>query len=156
MVVRLGAGVLAAAAVLGLGLTGCSSMERASTTPPTTTYAGPPIGAVAPPSAAPGASAAPAVPGAAAPGASVAPGASAAPGAPVAKVSATSASEEEIFRARSRAGVPTPDRWTAEVIESRPYPANDPNLGKLRQNLAKSNPAPAPGIVDKIVFALTP
>jgi hypothetical protein len=69
-------------------------------------------------------------------------------------VSANTASEEQIFSALTKAGVPNPTRWTQEVIQDRPYPANDPNLGKLRQNLAKYNPGP--GIVDKIVSALTP
>jgi DNA uptake protein ComE-like DNA-binding protein len=154
-------GVLAGATVLGLALAGCSSAESASTVTPPTTYAGPPIGATAPPapaaSAAPGASAAPsasaAPAAAAASGAPAAPGASTAPGAP-AKVSANTASEEEIFSALTKAGVANPSRWSAEVIEYRPYPANDPNLGKLRQNLAKYNPGP--GVVDKIVSALTP
>ncbi|HWC81232.1 MAG TPA: hypothetical protein VG756_14860 [Pseudonocardiaceae bacterium] len=69
-------------------------------------------------------------------------------------MSANTASEEQIFSALTKAGLSDPKRWTDEVIEYRPYPANDPNLGKLRQNLAKYNPGP--GIVDKIVSALTP
>jgi hypothetical protein len=128
-------GVLAGATVLGLALAGCSSGESASTATPTTTYAGPAIGAPASPAPA---SAAP-TSGAVAPGN---------------KVSANTASEEQIFSALTKAGLSDPKRWTDEVIEYRPYPANDPNLGKLRQNLAKYNPGP--GIVDKIVSALTP
>jgi hypothetical protein len=145
-VARMRVGVLAGATVLGLMLAGCGSSESASTTTQPTTYAGPAIGAPAAP-----ASSAPASPAPGAPASSAAP----APGAaPASKVSATTASQEEIFSALSKAGVPTPSRWTDEVIEYRPYPANDPNLGKLRQNLAKYNPGP--GIVDKIVSALTP
>lgn len=145
MAARSVAGVLVAATMVGLALTGCTSMERPAATQEPTTYAGPPIGSVAP-----SAPAAPAAPAATA--ASAAPGAPAA--APVGKVSATNASEQDILRALTAAGVPTPGRWADEVIEYRPYPANDPNLGKLRQNLAKSNPAP--GVIDKIVSALTP
>jgi hypothetical protein len=75
-------------------------------------------------------------------------------GAPGSKVSANTASQQDIISALTRAGVPNAPRWTNEVITNRPYPANDPNLGKLRQNLAKYNPGP--GVVDKIVSALTP
>ncbi|HTK61879.1 MAG TPA: hypothetical protein VL595_05870 [Pseudonocardia sp.] len=149
---RMWVGVLAGVTVLGLALAGCSSSESASTTPQTTTYAGPPIGAPASPAPSAPASAAPSASAPA--GAPAAPSASAAPAAPAGKVSANTASEEEIFSALSKAGVTNPKRWTDEVIEYRPYPANDPNLGKLRQNLAKYNPGQ--DTVDKIVSALTP
>ena len=66
------------------------------------------------------------------------------------KVSANTASEEEI----TAAGVSNPGRWAEEVIEYRPYPADDPNLTKLRDNLAKYNPGQE--TVDKIVSALQP
>jgi hypothetical protein len=39
------------------------------------------------------------------------------------------------------------------VDEYRPYPTDDPNMAKLRQNLAKYNPAP--DVVEKIVASLT-
>ncbi len=39
-------------------------------------------------------------------------------------------------------------------MEYRPYPADDPNLTKLRDNLAKYNPGQE--TTDKIVSALTP
>lgn len=139
VVARLRVGVLAGATALGLALAGCGSAESASTTTPTTTYAGPAIGA--PPPAAPSSSAS----------ASAAPTSAAAPGS---KVSANTASQEEIVSALAKAGVSNPSRWTGEVVKYRPYPANDPNLGKLRQNLAKSNPGQ--DTVDKIVSALTP
>lgn len=152
MVARLAAGIVAAA-VAGLALAGCSSSEQASTEPQVTTYAAP---SVSVPASAPAASA-PAAPASASPTPtptpSPVPTSGAAP-APVAKVSATNASEEEIFRALSRVGVVDPDRWTQKVIEYRPYPANDPNLGKLRQNLVRDNPGQA--TIDKIVSALAP
>jgi hypothetical protein len=71
-----------------------------------------------------------------------------------AKVSANTASEDEISDALEQAGVSNPGRWAEEVVEYRPYPADDPNLTKLRDNLAKYNPGQA--TVDKIVSALTP
>jgi len=70
------------------------------------------------------------------------------------KVSANTASEEEITAALTAAGVSNPGRWAEEVIEYRPYPADDPNLTKLRDNLAKYNPGQE--TVDKIVSALQP
>jgi hypothetical protein len=70
------------------------------------------------------------------------------------KVSANTASEEEITAALTAAGVTNPGRWAEEVVEYRPYPADDPNLGKLRDNLAKYNPGQE--TVDKIVSALQP
>ncbi|ART71168.1 hypothetical protein BTO20_23835 [Mycobacterium dioxanotrophicus] len=74
--------------------------------------------------------------------------------APAAKVSANTASEDDIAAALKAAGVSNPSRWAEEVVEYRPYPAEDPNLGKLRDNLAKYNPGQE--TVDKIVSALTP
>jgi DNA uptake protein ComE-like DNA-binding protein len=71
-----------------------------------------------------------------------------------AKVSANTASQEEIEAALRNAGVSNPERWAEEVIEYRPYPADDPNLTKLRDNLAKYNPGQE--TLDKIISALTP
>jgi DNA uptake protein ComE-like DNA-binding protein len=70
------------------------------------------------------------------------------------KVSANTASEEEITAALTAAGVSNPGRWAEEVVEYRPYPTDDPNLTKLRDNLAKYNPGQE--TVDKIVSALEP
>jgi len=72
----------------------------------------------------------------------------------VTKVSANTASEEQIAAALEAAGVTNADRWAEEVVEYRPYPADDPNLGKLRQSLAKYNPGQE--TEDKIVSVLTP
>jgi hypothetical protein len=70
------------------------------------------------------------------------------------KVSASTASSAEIQAALEASGVPNAARWTREVMEYRPYPAEDADLTKLRNELAKYNPGP--GVVDKIVSALTP
>lgn len=76
------------------------------------------------------------------------------PGASTTKVSANSASEGDIATALKASGVSSPKRWAAEVVEYRPYPNDDPDLAKLRQNLAKYNPGQQ--TVDKIVSALHP
>ena len=72
----------------------------------------------------------------------------------VRKVSANTASEDEIAAALASAGVPNAKRWAEEVVEYRPYPPNDPNLTKLRNGIAKYNPGQE--TTDKIVSALTP
>ncbi len=71
----------------------------------------------------------------------------------VRKVNANTASQAELKQALQDAGVPNADRWVREVVEYRPYPTNDPSLGKLRGELAKYNPGP--GVVDKIISALS-
>jgi hypothetical protein len=71
-----------------------------------------------------------------------------------AQVSANTASEDEIAAALEDAGVSNPERWAEEVVEYRPYPTDDPDLTKLRDNLAKYNPDEE--TTDKIVSALTP
>ena len=73
---------------------------------------------------------------------------------PAGKVSANTASESEIEATLNNAGVSNAGRWAEEVIEYRPYPTDDPNLTKLRDNLAKYNPGQE--TIDKIVSALTP
>jgi hypothetical protein len=70
------------------------------------------------------------------------------------KVSANTATEDAIATALKAAGVASPKRWAAEVVEYRPYPAGDPDLAKLRQNLAKYNPSQQ--TVDQIVSVLQP
>jgi hypothetical protein len=70
------------------------------------------------------------------------------------KVSANTASEDEIAAALERAGVSNPEKWAEEVVEYRPYPADDANLTTLRENLAKYNPGQE--TTDKIVSALAP
>jgi hypothetical protein len=70
------------------------------------------------------------------------------------KVSANTASVEDIAAALDAAGVTNAERWAHEVEEYRPYPPDDPNLQKLRDNLAKYNPGDE--TVNKIVSALTP
>ncbi|MEV0197897.1 hypothetical protein [Nonomuraea sp. NPDC050691] len=75
-------------------------------------------------------------------------------GAATGKVSANTADESRIAAALKAAGVDNPERWAEEVVEYRPYAADDADLTSLRQNLAKYNPGE--DTVDKIVSALTP
>lgn len=72
----------------------------------------------------------------------------------MAKVSANTASQDVITAALQAAGVPSPEKWAAEVLEYRPYALNDLGLAKLRENLAKYNPAAQ--TVDQIVSVLLP
>ncbi|WP_205302732.1 hypothetical protein [Nonomuraea montanisoli] len=80
--------------------------------------------------------------------------ATAAAGATAGKVSANTADESRIAAALKAAGVDNPERWAEEVVEYRPYAADDADLTSLRQNLAKYNPGE--DTVNKIVSALTP
>jgi len=75
------------------------------------------------------------------------------PAAAAAKVNANTASQDEVAAALAANGVPNATRWAVEVVEYRPYPTDDPSLAKLRQNLAKYNPAP--GVTDEIVASLS-
>ncbi|MEV0972695.1 hypothetical protein [Microtetraspora glauca] len=69
------------------------------------------------------------------------------------KVSANNAAENEITAALQAAGVSNPDRWAKEVMEYRPYAADDTKLSSLRKNLAKHKPGQK--TIDKIISALT-
>ena len=71
----------------------------------------------------------------------------------VTKPNANTASRAEMTAAFTAAGISNASRWATEVEEYRPYPTNDPNMAKLRQNLAKYNPGP--GVVDGIIAALS-
>ena len=72
----------------------------------------------------------------------------------VEKVSANTASEDAIAAALKAAGVASPKRWAAEVVEYRPYATDDIGLAKLRENLAKYNPAQK--TLDQILSTLLP
>lgn len=120
-----------AAGVLALVLAGCGGSTSAPSAP---APSGPATGSSSP-SATSGGSTAEAAPAAS-------------------KVSANTASEDEIADALENAGVSNAERWAEEVVEYRPYPADDPNLSELRDNLAKYNPGEE--TTDKIVSALEP
>jgi hypothetical protein len=69
-------------------------------------------------------------------------------------VSPNPASAGAITAAHDAAGVANAERWTDEILEYRPYPTDDPNLTRLRDELAKYNP-PA-GTIDQIISVLEP
>ena len=72
---------------------------------------------------------------------------------PSAKVSANTATHDELVAALTAAGVPNADRWAREVEEYRPYDLTDVTLQKLQDNLAKYDPDPATlaGILSALV-----
>ncbi|MEZ4501290.1 MAG: hypothetical protein R3C39_01555 [Dehalococcoidia bacterium] len=70
-----------------------------------------------------------------------------------AQVSANNASREELTAAFEAAGISNADKWAREVEEYRPYPEDDAGMAKLRDELAKYNPAD--GVVDSIVATLS-
>lgn len=70
------------------------------------------------------------------------------------QVSANTASYDQIVAALIAAGVPNASRWANEVMEYRPYPADDATLQHLQDNLAKYNPDPA--TLAAILSALVP
>lgn len=74
-------------------------------------------------------------------------------GGSVAKVSANDASRSEIAAALTAAGVDNADRWAGEVVEYRPYDDSADGFPRLREELAKYNPAD--GVVDKIISVLS-
>ncbi|MGE3857550.1 MAG: hypothetical protein AB7G21_11410 [Dehalococcoidia bacterium] len=146
--------LIAAVAAAGLALTACTGGTEATPTAPAPTTAA--SASTAAPTSTPAASAPTAAASAtsAATSAATTPAAGASGATAVAKVSANTGSRAEIQAALQAAGVPNAANWTREVLEYRPYPADDANLTKLRQNLAKYNPGP--GVVDAIVSALKP
>ena len=138
---RMRALVATAGIASSLLLAACSS--GAAPAPPASTSA---------PAQAPAATTAPSTSG----GAATAPTTAPAPGgaATTAKVSANKASKDDLTKAFEAAGVPNAARMAGEVEEYRPYPTDDANLTKLRQNLVKYNLGA--GVVDKMVSVLTP
>lgn len=71
-----------------------------------------------------------------------------------AKVSANNATEEELVAAFEAAGIANAEKWADEVVEYRPYAADDPDFTMLREELAKYNPEA--GVIDQIVAVLEP
>ena len=143
--------VAAALSVAACGQPATNSPTAAASKPTQSTT---PAAASSPASSA--AAASPSAGGAAAPSpaASAAAGSSAASGTnALAKVNANTASVPELQAALEAAGVTNAARWAREVDEYRPYPMDDPSLAKLRQELAKYNPAP--DVLEKILATLT-
>ncbi|HRC07320.1 MAG TPA: hypothetical protein PLV41_03820 [Miltoncostaeales bacterium] len=57
------------------------------------------------------------------------------------KVSANTATADELMVALEAAGVTSADRWAREIMEYRPYDTGDATLATLRQELSKYNPS---------------
>lgn len=125
----------------------CSSGDTESATP-TTSAATATVGSATTPAS--GATTAPS----ATPGLSTASAATPTTAATTAKVNANTATRAQLQAAFEAAGISNAAQWSREVEEYRPYPTNDPDFAKLRQELAKYNPGP--GIVDRIVATLVP
>ncbi len=142
--------VIAPMSVAACSQPAASSPTAAASNPTQSTA---PAAAASPASSAPAASPATGSAAAASPAASPA-ASSAAPAASTAgKVNANTASVPELQAAFEAAGVTNAVRWAREVEEYRPYPTNDPSFAKLRQELAKYNPAP--DVLEKILASLT-
>lgn len=72
--------------------------------------------------------------------------------APAAKVDANTAPQADIAAAITAVGEDG-NRWAGEVVEYRPYAADDTGLSKLRKELTKYADGPT---IDKIVGTLKP
>lgn len=70
------------------------------------------------------------------------------------RTSIGSASQQDVAAGLRANGVPEPEYWAQVVLRNRPYPAEDPGLGKLRQVLAQQG-ADGP-TSDRIINALRP
>jgi len=57
------------------------------------------------------------------------------------KISANTATADELVAALEGAGVTSADRWAREVMEYRPYDTGDVTLAALRRELSKYNPS---------------
>lgn len=70
------------------------------------------------------------------------------------RVSANTATRDELVAALSAAGVSNADKWANEIEEYRPYDASDTELAKLRTELEKYNPTA--DTLDAILSVLQP
>lgn len=140
-------GAAGALVLSGLLLSGATLAQSPSADPLASPAASvDPCAAVASPAASPAASLAVVVESPAASTAPVvdpcaSPVASAAPA--VVRVSANTATTDELIAAMESVGVTRADRWAREIEEYRPYDMADPTLRHLQDELSKYNPDPA-------------
>lgn len=78
--------------------------------------------------------------------------ATAAPASPTGKVSANDATEDELIAVMEAAGIDNAAKWADEIIEYRPYAADDTSLETLSGELAKYNASPE--TIDQILALL--
>jgi hypothetical protein len=70
------------------------------------------------------------------------------------RTSISTASEQDLSAALRANNVDDPEHWSKVVILNRPYPKNDPSLGKLRQVLTQFQATPDD--TQKIINSLRP
>jgi hypothetical protein len=88
------------------------------------------------------------------PGVQLPPSAAPGPAGAAARTSIAESSVQDLAATLRANNVDDPERWARVIAQSRPYPADDPNLGKLRQVLAQNQADPP--TIDRITNALTP
>jgi hypothetical protein len=88
------------------------------------------------------------------PGVHLPPSAAPGPAGTAQRTSISTASQQDIAAGLRANNVKDPEHWAQVVMQNRPYPAEDPTLGKLRQTLMHSHAGPAD--TDKIINALRP
>ena len=88
------------------------------------------------------------------PGVKLPPSAAPGPAGASERTSIATASQQTIAASLRANNVSNPEGWAQVVLQYRPYPANDPSLGKLRQALVQYKADPA--TIDKITNALKP
>jgi hypothetical protein len=88
------------------------------------------------------------------PGVPLPPSAAPGPAGTAQRTSISTASQQDIAAALRANNVEDPEHWAQVVMQNRPYPTNDPNLGKLRLALMRNHADPAD--TTKIINALRP
>jgi hypothetical protein len=88
------------------------------------------------------------------PGVQLPPSAAPGPAGETARSSIAESSVQDLAATLRANNVDDPERWARVIAQSGPYPANDPNLGKLRQVLAQNQADPP--TIDRITNALKP
>lgn len=89
-----------------------------------------------------------------APGVQLPPSAAPGPSGAAMRTSISTASEQDLSAALRANNVDDPEHWSKVVILNRPYPKNDPSLGKLRQVLTQFQATPDD--TQKIINSLRP
>jgi hypothetical protein len=88
------------------------------------------------------------------PGVPLPPSAAAGPAGTAQRTSISTASQQDIAAGLRANNVDDPEHWAKVVIQNRPYPAEDPTLGKLRQALMHNHADPEN--TNRIINALRP
>jgi hypothetical protein len=89
-----------------------------------------------------------------APGVRLPPSVAQGPAGDAERTSISLASQQDVAAALRANGVVNPEYWAKVILVNRPYPSDDPSLGKLRQVLAEHHADES--TIDKITNALKP